>query len=171
MISNFLNPFRPVKFEDEGSPLIYVSDQAMQQFTAGNYFFTGKRGCGKTSILKISDTLFQNENKNFRQSSDIEQYKTTFGVYINLNNRSKPNFFTMRESKANKKYLISKDSKRELTTYYLELIILHKVIEHCVALRDSAVFKVDDDCERGIANKRMPRVRRRAGEEPRPPCL
>ncbi|MGP4674519.1 ORC-CDC6 family AAA ATPase [Agrobacterium salinitolerans] len=152
MISNFLNPFRPVKFEDEGSPLIYVSDQAMQQFTAGNYFFTGKRGCGKTSILKISDTLFQNENKHLRQSSNIDKYQTTFGVYINLNNRSKPNFFTMRDNKANRKYLVTKESKQELTTYYLELIILHKVVEHCVALRDAVVFEVDDDCERGIAS-------------------
>ncbi|PWW02279.1 hypothetical protein DFR52_102948 [Hoeflea marina] len=152
MISNFLNPFRPVKFEDEGSPLIFVSDQAMQQFTAGNYFFTGKRGCGKTSILKISDTLFQNENDYLRSSPRVEKYKTTFGVYINLNNRSTPDFYNTRQNKYNKKYLITSGSKQALTTYYLELIVLHKIIEHCVGLRDAAIFMIDDDCEKGISN-------------------
>ncbi|TAX72815.1 hypothetical protein ELI03_14185 [Rhizobium leguminosarum] len=151
-MTNFMNPFRPVKFEDEGAPLIYISDLAMQQFTAGNYFFTGKRGCGKTSILKVSDTIFQTENPYIRVSENVSKYRDTFGVYINLNNRSIPNFFQVRRSSANKKYLVSEASKHALTTFYLELIILHKIVEYCILLRDCAVFSVDEDCENAIAN-------------------
>ncbi len=149
-MTKFMNPFRPVKFEDEGAPLIYISDLAMQQFTAGNYFFTGKRGCGKTSILKISDTIFQLENPYIKSSENVKLYKDTFGVYINLNNRSIPDFFHVRQSKNNKKYLISNQSKNELTSYYLELTIIHKIIEYCISLRDCAVFKIDEDCELAI---------------------
>ncbi|NEJ88892.1 hypothetical protein GR223_23660 [Rhizobium leguminosarum] len=151
-MTNFMNPFRPVKFEDEGAPLIYISDLAMQQFTAGNYFFTGKRGCGKTSILKVSDTIFQTDNPYIRESEHIKKYRDTFGVYINLNNRSVPNFFEVRQNKANKQYLISTQSKIELTSFYLELTILHKIVEYCITLRDYAVFHVSDDCEIAVSN-------------------
>jgi hypothetical protein len=81
-VSNVRNPFRPVKFEDEEHPLLYISELAKKQFVIGNFYFTGKRGCGKTTCLKIADTEFQLNDSVSNNKLYDEIANTTLGVYL-----------------------------------------------------------------------------------------
>jgi hypothetical protein len=122
------NPFRPVKFEDEEHPLIYQTPEALKQFHIGNYYFTGNRGCGKTTCLKLADTEFRMRNNITKFEAADESLPDVFGVYISLNNRKLPSFSPNKLPLSKKKMLRSKESVEQVISEFLELFILKSIL-------------------------------------------
>lgn len=140
------NPFRPVKFEDELEPLIYVSSEAEKQNQPGNYFYTGKRGCGKTSTLKMVDSLFRTISV-----SKYDNFNQILGVYINLNNKVFPKFHEIRKSKKNKEFLTSNQIKNQLTSVFIEKLIIRNLINTIIKLNFLNYIKISIEDEKTIA--------------------
>ncbi|WP_133255987.1 hypothetical protein [Rhodopseudomonas palustris] len=150
------NPFKPVKFEDEERPLLYVSEEAKRQFEHGNFYFTGKRGCGKTTCLKIADTEFQLKDSASNQSLYDSLARKTLGVYLNLNNRVIPDFEGMIPG-ANKTLSKSVAAKEQLTSEFIELLILRATLNTLVRLaRRSRILLTQRDEEQLCAATTTP---------------
>jgi hypothetical protein len=150
-VSNVRNPFRPVKFEDEEHPLLYISELAKKQFVIGNFYFTGKRGCGKTTCLKIADTEFQLNDSVSNNKLYDEIANTTLGVYLNLNNRIIPNFVNMPRGQ-NKSISRSTEAQDQLTTEFLELTILRAILSSLSRLEQKGRITFSQDDERRICD-------------------
>ena len=139
------NPFRPVKFEDESEPLIFVSEEAVLQSEPGNFFYTGKRGCGKTSTLKMADSIFQKISV-----SNYDDFEEVLGVYINLNNKIFPDFVKLRPSKKTREFLTTLDMRRQLTSEFLEKMLIRNFLYTLTNLTSMKVISLSLEDEEKI---------------------
>lgn len=129
MRNKMKNPFLHHKFEDETSaPLMTVSEEALLQTKKNNLYFFGKRGCGKTSALKLADEEFRLRYPEAFGNDDISSFEKAYGLYISIQKNYLPEFKITRNYKKKVSLCQNEDTINDLSLIYFEMLVFNNYV-------------------------------------------
>lgn len=141
------NPFRHTRYETDDARLLVIDPHALAQFSDKNYYFSGSRGCGKTTCLRIADSEFRLDLPASISRRLPRDHDQLLGIYMNMSNKFIP-ALSKRAFPPSYRKILSTDSAIGLVAMdYMELILLRamlSVVDRLFALGAVAYSEADE---------------------------